>query len=248
MVVAGVWCLAALAPHSAAGQGHDRGAVRQVITSGGWQLVGDLVVPASPEPVPAVLLLNQAAGDRTAYVELAGFLAERGVASLRLDLRGHGESVNLGRFVPGERRRDPMIWDAEQDVSAALAHLRALPGVDGDRLAVVGASYSGEEMAEAGRLGGYAQAYVALSPGSFGEASIRGMDASGASWLFVASREERFLKEITAAVLREGRSAEVVIVPGSGHGAGLLEGKPDLAERVAVWLADHLQRRPRNPR
>ena len=73
------------------------------IQSQGWELVGDLTIPEvdanadtdSVAPVPAVLMLNQAAGDRTPYVDLAGYLADRGIASLRLDLPGHGESTNL---------------------------------------------------------------------------------------------------------------------------------------------------------
>jgi dienelactone hydrolase len=185
-------------------------------------------------------MLNQAAGDRTAYADLAQFLAQRGVGSLRLDLRGHGESVNLGRFVPGQHERDPLIWSAESDVAAAIEHLRADPRIDGSRLGIVGASYSGEEMAEAGRLRGYVRAYVALSPGSFSDESIRGMDPSGADWLFVVARDDRFLSEITAAVRDESRTVELVIVPGREHGTRILSAQADTAERIAVWMAQRL--------
>jgi len=65
-----------------------------------------------------------------------------------------------------------MIWDAAADVVAAQQYLRSHPGIDAARIAIMGGSYSGEEMAEAGRLVGDADAYVALSPGSFGDASI----------------------------------------------------------------------------
>lgn len=216
---------------------------RVIIDSDGWQLVGDLRLPASERPVPAVLMLNKAAGDRSAYRELARQLAARGVASLRLDLRGHGESTNLGRFIPGERPRSPLIWDSEVDVIAAHEYLRSHPGIDGDRVGVVGASYSGEEMAEAGRKHGYAQAYVALSPGSFSEESIMGIDASGVPWLFVASKNERFLQEITASVQERSQTVELVIVPGTRHATDILEAHPDMPERVAVWLAHRLRAR-----
>jgi dienelactone hydrolase len=228
-----------LLPLSAAGQQADTG-TRVTVESDGWALVGDLVLPAGTAPVPAVLMLNAAASDRTPYAPLAGQLADRDIASLRLDLRGHGESVNLGRFVPGEHERDPLIWDAEADVVAALAFLRSLPRIDGARLGVVGASYSGEEMAEAGRLRGYARAYVALSPGSFSDESVAAIDASGASWLLVVSRDERYLTEVTAAVRAGSRTAEVLILPGTQHGTRILPERPDVAERVAVWLAGQL--------
>lgn len=210
--------------------------VRVVIHSDGWELIGDLQLPESVGPVPAVLLLNQAAGDRTPYRELAERLAERGLASLRLDLRGHGESTNHGRFEPGAIARDPLIWDSERDVIAAHAFLQNHQRIDGSKIGVVGASYSGEEMAEAGRLQGYAQAYVALSPGSFSDGSIRGMDESGVPWLFCASTAERFVPEIAASIQAESRTAELSLLPGSRHATDLLSAHPDLAERIAVWL------------
>jgi dienelactone hydrolase len=228
-------------PEPALPQNIDPSETRVVVESGGWRLVGDLVVPDSNGPVPGVLMLNQAAGDRTPYTGLARELAARGVASLRLDLRGHGESSNLGRFTPGGPQRNPLIWDAEIDVSAAHRYLMSHPGLDQERIAVVGSSYSGEEMAEAGREWGYAQAYVALSPGSFSDESIGAIDSSGVPWLFVASHDERFLQEITAAVLEESHTVEVIIVPGTGHATDLLDEHPDLAERIAVWLAHRLR-------
>ena len=215
-------------------------AARVIVESGDWELVGDLVLPSSEAPLPVVLMLNQAAGDRTPYAALARHLAARGIASLRLDLRGHGESTNRGAFVPGEQRRDPLIWDAEVDVTAAHAYLRTHPQLDGTRIGIVGASYSGEEMAEAGRTQAYAQAYVALSPGSFSEASVQGIDASGVPWLFISAKEDRFLQDITALLQAESETVERVLVPGRSHATNMLEVHPDMAERIAVWLAQRL--------
>lgn len=214
---------------------------RVVVESRGWALVGDLQMPEAEGPVPAVLLLNQAAGDRTVYAALAQQLADRGIASLRLDLPGHGESTNLDTFVPGAVRRSPMIWEAQVEVAAALRYLKAHTGTDSTRVGVVGASYSGEEMAEAGRLFGYARAYVALSPGSFSDESVAGIDASAVPWLFVTSREDPYLQEIRAAVQAQSETVDLVIVPGARHATDLLDAHPELAERIAVWLAHHLQ-------
>jgi len=209
---------------------------RVEIASDGWRLVGDLQIPNSADAVAAVLLLNKAAGDRSAYDEIARCLADRGIASLALDLRGHGESINRGQFVPGEVPRNPLIWDAETDVLAAYEFLQQEKRIDASRIAIVGASYSGEEMAEAGRSGNYARAYVALSPGSFSQESIAGIDASQVPWLFVASRDERFLQEITATVRDQSQSVELLVVPGDRHASDILDDRIDLAERIAVWL------------
>ena len=214
-----------------------------MVHSAGWELIGDLRLPDSEGKVPAVLLLNKAAGDRRVYEELAAQLAERGVASLRLDLRGHGESTNLDRFVPGEsdrEARDIMIAGADEDVIAVRRFLASHPRIDPQRVGIVGASYSGEEMADAGRKDIYANAYVALSPGSFSDESINSMDESKVPWLFVAAKEDRFLREIVAAVQSATQTVEILYLPGDAHGTNILISHPEMAERIAVWLAMQL--------
>jgi alpha-beta hydrolase superfamily lysophospholipase len=213
---------------------------RYTVVSDDWQLIGDLRLPESGEPVPVVAMFNKAAGDRHAYVRLAEELEARGIASLRLDLRGHGESTNLGRFVPGEVPQSPLIWDAESDVIATHKALRNDPRFDADRIAMVGASYSGEEMAEAGRKNRYASAYVVLSPGSFSEESIAAIDTSTVPWLFVTSRDDRFLQGITAAVRERSESVELIVLPGDRHATDILQDRPDIAERIAAWLGRNL--------
>ncbi len=214
---------------------------RVTIESDGWELIGDRVTPNSEGPWPLTIMFNQAAGTREPYRAMAYALAERGVASIRIDLPGHGESTNLGVFEPGAQRRDPMIWDAEQNVADIVSQVRSDTAYRAERIALVGASYSGEEVAEAGRLDGYEAAYVVLSPGSFEQASIDGIDASSVPWLFVASREERFLIEITADVQARSKTIDMMLLPGTAHATNLLDAFPDLAERIAVWLEAHLK-------
>ena len=214
---------------------------RVVVRSDGWELIGDLRMPSGSNVHPTVLLLNQADGDRRAYEELADLLATRGVASLRLDLRGHGESTNQGRFIPGEHRRDPLIWNADADVAAAYEFLLADGRVDSDRIAVVAASYSGEESVEAGRTHGYAAAYVLLSPGSLSGESIGLLDPSPAQWLIIAAREDPHLADIMAEVSERSERAETLLLDGAGHATDLLEMESDLPSRLVDWLLAHLQ-------
>jgi dienelactone hydrolase len=157
---------------------------RVILTNEGWRLVGDLTLPHTVPATgaPAVLLLNGAGRDRAAYAGLARRLATLGIASLRLDLRGTGESVNLGRFVPfdssghNEAIQFHRSWS---DVAAALQWLSARSDVDGAHLGAVGASYSGEVLAHAMRVrpnGAPPRAVVALSPGSFSDSSLARVD------------------------------------------------------------------------
>ncbi|MEO6390578.1 MAG: alpha/beta hydrolase, partial [Pyrinomonadaceae bacterium] len=138
---------------------------RVVVESDGWRLVGELRIPRASRPMSAVILLNKANGDRKVYVELAQRLADRGIASLRIDLRGHGESINKGKFVPFQENSTDILKDTDKDIVSVIEYLSSVKGIDAKRIGVVGASYSGEEMAVAGRQRGYAKAYVALSPG-----------------------------------------------------------------------------------
>jgi dienelactone hydrolase len=133
-----------------------------------------------------------------------------------------------------------MIWNSEADVISAHEYLKAHPRIDPNRIGIVGASYSGEEMAEAGRIHRFAQAYVALSPGSFSEESISTMDDSTVPWLFVVSRNERHLKDIAAAVQGTTKTVEMLYIPGDAHATRILESRHDVAERIAVWLASQL--------
>jgi len=89
-------------------------------------------VPGSrPEPV---LLLHGYGATKREMLHHAAFLHEAGWPLLLLDLRCCGESG--GQAVTfGGRERD--------DVAAALAHLRARPDVDGERIGVFGLSLGG---------------------------------------------------------------------------------------------------------
>ena len=221
---------------------------RVTIENEGWRLIGDLRRPggnaatgAGAGPTPLVLLLNKAAGDRRVYRDLAAALAQRGVASLRVDLRGHGESVNRGRFVPGQG--SGVLTAPQDDVVALQRFARALPGIDTARIAIVGASYSAEGMAIAGRTHRYERAYVALSPGDFSDESFQAIPASGAAWLIVRADRERFVGErVDEKARRFAPGTPLWVLPvGAAHASDLLLADGGLAVRLADWLTERLR-------
>ena len=216
---------------------------RVVVDSSGWKIVGDLLVPKSGRPLPAVILLNKAAGDRRIYEGLARELAEKGIASFRIDLRGHGESINKGKFVPGNQDALTLIEGSDEDVTAAFRYLKTVLGVDAQRIGFVGASYSGEMMAVSTRKYGYGKAYVALSPGSFSEESMEAIDRTGIPWLFIKSAEERSksVKELFPQVRQRSRTAQIMEVAGTEHATDILSAHSELAEMIAVWFKHHLR-------
>ena len=204
----------------------------------GWRLFGKLTIPHKYEQVAAVLLLHGAAGSKEVYDGLANELANRGIASLRLDLRAHGQSANKGVFGPPYADNRPLLEGTEEDIIAGLDYLRNHEAIDTGRLAVVGASYSGEYMALAARSSNYENAYVALSPGSFSDQSIAALDASGANWLFVrAEIEQPFFDDIFGAIRKTSNRAEIQVLPGKGHATDLLTSHAGLADQLSKWLA-----------
>jgi len=210
---------------------------RVELESDGWVVVGDLQVPASDEPVPAVLMLHMMPTVRSSYIRLADLFAERGIASLRIDLRGHGESTNLGGH---NREVNARAW---RDVVAALDFLRSREGViDPARLGVLGASYSGEHAARAGREGCDIAAYAILSSGGFSEESIAFVGSGEAPWLFVAARDdgERTPALMERAAAAAGERGELIMYDAGGHGTYLFSVYSDLEERIADWFADRL--------
>ena len=177
---------------------------------------------------------------RSSYIRLADLLEERGIASLRIDLRGHGESTNLGGH---NREVNAQAW---RDVVVALDFLSSQEGVvDPARLGVLGASYSGEHAARAGREGRDIAAYAILSSGLFSEESIAFVGASDAPWLFVAARDdgERTPALMDRAAETAGERGVLIMYEAGGHGTYLFDVYSDLEGWIADWFADRLSGR-----
>ena len=183
---------------------------------------------------------------------MAEALAANGIASLRIDLRGHGDSTNIDAFDPDISRfydrDDPavvanfeLISAGDRDVLAALHWLSGQADFASLPLIMMGSSYTGEEMAEAGAEVGYADVYVALAPGNFSEESIASIDDSGAPWLFVrAEIELPFFPALFEAIREGSDTAEIWVLPGEGHATDLFDANPELPLWLLEWIEDHL--------
>src|SRR5262249_28093080 len=109
----------------------------------GHVLAGTLTIPSGRHDVPAAVLItgltpnNRNNGDPPwmPLRDLADALSRQGIAVLRVDDRGVGESTG-----------DPTAsttFDEADDVTTEVAWLRARPGIDRRRIALVGYSEGG---------------------------------------------------------------------------------------------------------
>ncbi len=213
---------------------------RVTFDSSGWQIVGDLNVPENMERPPVVILLHTMwRGNRHQYDDFAQTLSEAGVASLRIDLRGHGDSINKGKLA--YRDIDPaLVFDAWPDVNAARAYLATRSELDAGRVAIVSASYSGELAAKAGRFGGYADAYVVLASGLLSLESVFRLQLEDVPFLFVYAKDDHTWAPKMAEFVTMRKFGDLWTYEDGGHATALLTSQPGLPSRLATWLKSQL--------
>lgn len=130
-----------------------------------------LYKPDGRGPFPAMVLLHSCAGLRRSVFDWAGRLTLDGYVVLVVDSNSpRGAQDNCGIH------KVAMVWEVTDDAFAALAHLRSLPFVDGNRVGVMGFSYgamaalrtaSASYVKRRFRAAGF-QAVVAFYPGCTG--------------------------------------------------------------------------------
>lgn len=108
-----------------------------VIEIEGQKLFGILHLPLNQTKAPGVLMCHGLAGNKTGrfriYVNLAKELAKIGIASLRVDFRGCGDSD--GEF------SETTVSGFVKDANVSLQHLIHHPGIDPDRVGIFGRSF-----------------------------------------------------------------------------------------------------------
>lgn len=102
-------------------------------------VVGTLLQPEGSAPMPAVLMLHGFASSRDEvgdmYKRLAAALADNGIASLRIDFRGWGESAGA--------MEDSTVSGQVEDAAVAYQYLSGLDFVDKTRIGLLGFSLGG---------------------------------------------------------------------------------------------------------
>lgn len=120
----------------------------------GDELVGTLFLPEGSKQSPVLIICHGAGEFKENYFELCELLASRGVATLAIDMHGHGQSAGE-RFYVNMRQ-----WVA--DVQAAIDFLLTHPKIDGGKIGAFGLSSGGTAILEAAVVDPRLKALVAL--------------------------------------------------------------------------------------
>jgi hypothetical protein len=118
-------------------------------------LPGLIVVPRGPGPFPGLVLAHgsgpldrdETIGPNRPFRDLAWGLGSRGIAVLRYDKRSHALPATL--LAAGDRLT--LRQEAVADLLAAVARLRATPGINPERIFVLGHSLGGVAAVRAGK-------------------------------------------------------------------------------------------------
>ena len=196
--------------------------------SDGVALTGLLYEPAQ-RTTPAVVLVHMLGRSKEDWATTAERLQQEGIASLALDLRGHGQSAGSAADLRA------MVGD----VRAALAWLASRPGARPTALGVVGASLGANLAAVAATETPLVRAVALISP-SLDYRGVR-LDATRLRklgvpiWLAASSLDPYALR--TLKELAGGQPGiEQRLSTARAHGTPLLAADHELALALVDWL------------
>jgi dienelactone hydrolase len=200
---------------------------------------------AAGKPGPCVLLLHQCNRDRTAYADLGPALAAAGLHVLAFDFRGFGESKS--DEAADFHKQSEELWPRfAEDVEAALAFLLSRPGVDANRIGILGASCGGSQalLAANRRPEVRAAAFLSSSLPWIDENEIKKFESERAiPLLCIASEEDRGTHERTKRMFQSSKNPDtrLILYKGNAHGAPLFDQDPALIGTITDWFARRLR-------
>lgn len=210
-------------------------------TGDGVTIVGDWYT--SPTMIGGMLLLPMMRESRSSWAALQRSLAKLGIASLSIDLRGHGESIKGWNEAIMDYRQfvDAQHQESITDAMAGIDWIKGR-GMGSERIAVGGASFGANLalwlMNESPSL----SCGVVLSAG----ANYRGTDAVGfaknllvsQSVFMAASDEDKESFLDTKKAFDAAYCEKKVFMPykGAGHGTDILKKDPILNDKIADWV------------
>lgn len=200
----------------------------------------------APTTVGVVLLLHMMPANRKSWQGFQDRLVKEGLASLAIDLRGHGESVRgpEGRTLDFRSFADSEHRAALFDVIGGcewLSHRGFTPAQTIVCGASIGANLALQMLLENPSLKGVAL----LSPGGDyhglnAREDVRGVLPHQALWMAASEGDDQESFE-TSKILFEAASSKTkrfLPLKTAGHGTAMLQSHPDLMDGLSEWIKE----------
>jgi len=210
-------------------------------TPDGFTIKGTLTLPEGKGRHPVVILAHQFKSDRAGWAPLTEKLQARGIATLALDLRGHGASTQkAGAAITVtddfEASSKAVGFDKiPGDLAQAAAWVRKQPGIRANRLALAGSSVGATSVLLAGPAI-HPVAVLALSPGGAPAELAKAATRTHAATMVLGSAGEKYVVD-TMAALKPVLGVHNRVFEGSEHGFAYLKDHSDV---MAVFLTEYL--------
>ncbi|MGQ0632265.1 MAG: alpha/beta hydrolase [Sporichthyaceae bacterium] len=212
-----------------------------------WHLSAESDALSTPAGRPAVVMGHGFGATRDAgLLPYAERFAAAGLDVVVFDYRGYGTS-------DGEPRQDVNHLKHRQDYHAAIAHARALPGVDPTRIVLWGSSYAGGHVLPVAVKDGRIAAVISQGAAMDGTRALLLMTRT-AGLAHVARITGWALRDLTRAATRrkpylvpvvgEPGSRAVITAPGSVAGYGAIMGPTFRNEMCARGILGIAANRP----
>lgn len=189
---------------------------------------------------PAVILLPQLGQTRSSFDPEVKELTEFGNSVLALDLRGHGQSINM---VKGGTKKFDSFNDNDwksitNDVDAAIKFLSTQKYIMSRKYAVIGASIGANVAIISSAKHNDIKAVVALSPGLNYHSinPVNAMKTSKAKMYLIAANDDSYSADSVKKLSELNDSAKVDILNSGGHGTKLFKSNPDIIGKISGWL------------
>ena len=216
------------------------------VTADQVTIVGDWY--PTPTMLGAVLLLHMMHSTRTSWAGLQRSLAKVGLASLAIDLRGHGESTQgyKGALLDHRSFSDEEHLTALNDVYYGVEWIKHR-GLEPDRVAVCGASFGANLAAKIMATHPSMPCGALLSPGI----DLRGLNAfediqhlvSDQALYIAASEEDKDSFKAANTIFDSAPVDRKIFTPykGAGHGTEMFGSDVKLPDKIAEWMAGILR-------
>ncbi len=213
------------------------------VTTDGVSIKGTFIPPVGLK-APLIMMLHQLGRDRQTYAPYWPMLREAGFALAAIDLRGHGESVKVGRQDIKWEDFDKTDWQAaKNDVLGLMRVVNKKRGVDVRNIGIMGASIGANLALNALAGEPEIKAGVLLSPGL----DYRGIETvkaiknvSGKPLMIVAAKGDSYAYESSKSLSQEIGPDTLYQMDGEAHGTAMLKSNPELLKIITQFFQKSL--------